>query len=264
MFKRLCEVLAQSRNNDLRRQVQFLKVENEILRSRIKGCVRTTRAERDRLLKLGRPLGPAIKKVISIVSPKTHAKWLRLKRPRIGTQRRKRGRPRKPEDVRKLVVRLARETGWGYTRLVGEMRKLGHRLSKGTIKNILKEAGIPTSPKREETMWDQFLKAHAKTLWACDLVSKPVWTLRGRVQAFLLVFMHIKSRRILVTPGSVVSRGWVASSGTTSARQPDPFGRAGQAVLSAMDYLHPAGRVTRAAQLPCFKEMEYSFPAVKP
>lgn len=33
----------------------FLKAENEILRSRIKGCVRPTRAERDRLLKLGKP-----------------------------------------------------------------------------------------------------------------------------------------------------------------------------------------------------------------
>lgn len=211
MFKRLCEVLAQTRSNDLRRQVQFLKAENEILRSRIKGAIRTSRAERDRLIKLGRPLGSAINEILSIVSPKTFAKWLRSRRPRLKVHKRKRGRPRKPQDVRKLVVRLARETGWGYTRLVGELRKLGHRLSKGTIKNILKEAGIPTSPKREETTWDQFLKAHAKTLWACDFVSKPIWTLRGRVQAFVLVFMHIKSRRVVATRSSTnPDAAWVA------------------------------------------------------
>ncbi len=210
MFKRLREVLAQSRSNDLRRQVQFLKAENQILRSRIKGRIRPSWAERDRLLRLGRPLGPAIKEVISIVAPQTFAKWLRLKRPRT-TRRRKRGRPPKPREVRELVVRLARETGWGHTRLVGEMRKLGHRLSKGTIKNILKEAGIPTSPKRDESTWDQFLKAHAKTLWACDFVSKPIWTLRGRVQEFFLVFMHINSRRIVVTPSTTKPNpAWVA------------------------------------------------------
>lgn len=100
MFKRLCEVLAQTGSNDLRRQVQFLKAENEILRSRIRGPVKTSRAERDRLIKLGRPLGSAIKEIISIVSPKTFAKWLRSRRPRLKVHPRKRGRPRKPQGSR--------------------------------------------------------------------------------------------------------------------------------------------------------------------
>lgn len=211
VFRRLCEVLAQSRSSDLHRQVQFLKAENGVLRSGIKDPIRTSRAERDRLIKLGTSLRPAIKEIISIVKPKTFAKWLRLKRPLIRIRKRTQGRPRKPQDVRKLVVRLARETSWGYTRLVGELKKLGHRLSKSTIKNILKEAGIPTSPRRDETTWDQFLKAHAKTLWACDFVSKPIWTRRGRVQAFILVFMHIKTRRVVVTRSSTnPDAAWVA------------------------------------------------------
>ncbi|MCC6678807.1 MAG: hypothetical protein IT436_16870, partial [Phycisphaerales bacterium] len=53
-FRRLMAVLTGSTRNDLRRQVQFLKAENEVLRARIKGRVRTTPAERARLVKLGK------------------------------------------------------------------------------------------------------------------------------------------------------------------------------------------------------------------
>jgi putative transposase len=50
---------------------------------------------------------------------------------------RKPGRPRTPEDVRALVIRIAKETGWGYSRIRGEMRRLGFRLSRQTVKKIL-------------------------------------------------------------------------------------------------------------------------------
>ena len=36
-----------------------------------------------------------------------------------------RGRPKKPDEIRELVLKIARETGWGYTRILGELRKLG-------------------------------------------------------------------------------------------------------------------------------------------
>ena len=53
------------------------------------------------------------------------------------------GRPRTLESIREIVIRLARETGWGYGRILGELRKLRIRyVSQSTIKNILKEEGI--------------------------------------------------------------------------------------------------------------------------
>ena len=38
---------------------------------------------------------------------------------------RKRGRPRTQQEITDVVLRLANENGWGYTRILGELKKLG-------------------------------------------------------------------------------------------------------------------------------------------
>lgn len=70
-FLRLLRVLAGAGRDDLRRQVQYLKAENEILRSKIQGPVRVTAKERFRLVRLARPLGSALRMVVSIAQPET-------------------------------------------------------------------------------------------------------------------------------------------------------------------------------------------------
>ena len=66
------------------------------------------------------------------------------------------------EEIRALVVRMASEKeGWGYTRIAGELSDLGHRVSRSTVRRILKERGIGPSPERlPHTPWSKFLKAH--------------------------------------------------------------------------------------------------------
>ena len=85
-------------------------------------------------------------------------------------------------DVRDLILRLAGETGWGYTRLLGEIRRLGVTVSRSTVVNTLKAAGLGPSPDRSTSTWHEFLRRHRDTLWACDFFTKHVWTLRGLVQ----------------------------------------------------------------------------------
>ena len=93
----------------------------------------------------------------------------------------------------------------GYPRILGELRKLGIRgkVCRQTVKNVLREEGVHTGPARGETTWDQFLGRHAKTLWAADFFSVRTWTMRGLVDCYVLVFMHVETRRVFLSPVTV-------------------------------------------------------------
>jgi putative transposase len=110
------------------------------------------------------------------------------------------GRPRTAEDIRAPVVRIAAENGWGYTRVLGELKKLGIRnVSRSTVVSILTDAGLDPGPKRGVGTWDEFVKRHAATLWACDFLSVRSLTLTGYVELFALFFIHVGSRRAIVS-----------------------------------------------------------------
>jgi putative transposase len=97
-------------------------------------------------------------------------------------------------------VKLARENGWGYTRILGELRKLGIRtICRSTVVNILKDEGLDPGPKRGAGTWDEFVKRHAATLWACDFLSVRSVTMGGIVELYLLFFLHVGSRRVIVS-----------------------------------------------------------------
>lgn len=133
--------------------------------------------------------------MITIVHRRTYQRWVREKS--YGKAPQKMGRPRTSESIRAIVLRLAKETGWGYRRILGELKKLRiHSISRSTIKNILHEEGIEPSPKRGSGTWDEFLKIHIDTLWQVDFFSKMIWTPTGLRQAFVLAFIHLGTRRV--------------------------------------------------------------------
>jgi transposase len=186
--------LARCAENELRRQNQLLKEQLVIARKLIpKQRIFLKKEQKERLLKLGAELGPNAHKSIVLVHPRTYQRWVQEKR--LGKKPKRMGRPRTLEAIRKIVIRLAKETGWGYCRILGEMGKLRIRyISQSTIKNILKEEGIKPGPRRGGGTWDQFLKAHVETLCQVDFFSKMVWTPRGLRQAFVLAFIHVGTR----------------------------------------------------------------------
>jgi putative transposase len=147
---------------------------------------------------------------VTIVSPGTFLRWLREERK---AKPRKRGRPRTAEDLRDLILLMARENEWGYTRIMGELKKLGITPpSRNTVKNILKGAGLEPGPKRGEGTWDEFLTRHAKTLVQCDFLNRRVWTAKGLRDVFVLVFLHVETRRAYVTPATYnPDEAWVRS-----------------------------------------------------
>jgi Integrase core domain len=205
IFQPLLFMLAGSTEDQLIRQIEFLKAENEILRKRIpKKRIFLELAERAMLLKLGKELGPAIRQLITIVSYSAFRRWVRTEEGR--TEPNQKGRPRLAVVLRELVVRIAQETGWGYSRILGEVRKLKvGRISRQSVKNILVEHGLDPGPKRGRGTWSEFLRVHSETLWQCDFFSKRVWTLAGPRQIFALAFIHLRTRRVFVTPSTFKS-----------------------------------------------------------
>jgi len=206
LYGAILRALAPGAHHDLARQIEFLREENRILRNRLPRRVVATPAERARLVRLGRPLGRAVDGLLSIVSPRTFRRWLsgtaRSRGAPAAAQRRP-GRPPIGADLADLVRRMARETEWGYTRIHDEIRRLRcGEISRSTVANIVRaERGSGGSPDHGGT-WDRFIRAHAASLWACDFVCRRVCTPRGLVEHFVLFFVHVASRRVVVSPAT--------------------------------------------------------------
>jgi len=191
-------LLAKATDRELARIVSYLKEENRILRARLPERINVTPRERERLLRFGRNLGKAIHSVATIVSPGTFLRWLREERK---AKPRGRGRPRTADGLRELILRMAKENDWGYTRIMGELKKLGITPpSRNTVKRILMKTGLEPGPKRGDGTWDEFLRRHAATLVQCDFLNKRIWTATGLRDVFVLVFLHVGTRRVFVTP----------------------------------------------------------------
>jgi putative transposase len=206
----LLVLFARATDRELAKQLQFVITENKILRARLPSRIYATPKERVQLLKHGKPLGSAIKQLVSIVAPETFARWVRESKNKP-PQVRSGGRPRKRPALRKLILKIARETGWGYTRVLGEVRKLtNQKISRQSVANIMREADLDPGPKRGEKTWDEFVKIHAKSLWQCDFVTKRSLSLKGLRSFYLLVFLNVATRKVLVSKATAHSnRDWL-------------------------------------------------------
>ena len=219
VFQSLLLVIASATRNELARQIKYLKVENEILRSKLPSRITDTPQERHRLVKFAQKLGKALHQLATIVRPDTLLRWIREEKGKKPPA--KRGRRRTPEQIRRLILKLARENEWGYTCILGELKKLGVRsISKNTVKRILKDAGFDPGPKRGEGTWDEFLKQHAASLWQCDFSSKRVLTLTGIREAYVIAFLNVQTRQVILSPATLHPKEeWVVAQAESFVRQ---------------------------------------------
>ncbi len=118
--------------------------------------------------------------------------------------------------IQALVVKMAKENGdWGYMRILGALENQGHRVSRGTVANILERHGLEPAPERKhKTTWKEFLERHWASIVAADFFSIEVWTRRG-LQRFLVLFvLDLSTRKVEVAGiGKAVNGLWMEQVG---------------------------------------------------
>ncbi|MGW1803400.1 integrase core domain-containing protein [Streptomyces sp. NPDC001984] len=149
-----------------------------------------------------------------LVTPRTVLCWhARLVAKKWTYAHRGPGRPAKPEALRALVLRLARENdGWGYRRIHGELLNLGWKVAASTVWEILQHAGVDPAPQRTSRSWTRFLKAQVTGILAVDVFHVDTVFLR---RLFVLFFIEHGTRRVHIAG---VTRHVTAAWATQCAR----------------------------------------------
>jgi putative transposase len=156
-------------------------------------------------------------------------------------QQRVAGRPRIAAELEALIVRLARENPrWGYGKLEGELLKLGYRVGRSTIRDVLKRQHIPAAPLRakQNSTWRAFLRQHQQQLLACDFFT--VETMRLQT-LYVFFFIELGTRRVhLAGCTAHPTAAWVTQQARQLVWKLQEEGRAMRFLLHDRDAKFPA------------------------
>jgi len=200
----LCWRWLQPRHNV---QMQFLQAQIRVLRARVKSeRILLSPEERAELLRLGSEMDHQVGELLHVVKPDTYRRWRQEQK--RGRAARGVGRPPLAAEVQDLIVRFATENSqWGYRRIVGELKKLGHAVSASAARGVLVARDLPPAPKKSGRQlpmaWTRFVRANLDSLVATDFFTQPVHTLSGTVQAYVLVFVHLGTRKVLASAATL-------------------------------------------------------------
>ena len=181
-----------------REALAYLIEENRLLRRQLgERRLRLTDDDRRRLavraVRVGRR---ALREMATIVTPDTLLRWHRQLIARKWTYAKRTSCRGVLAEIRRLVVRMAEENPtWGYTRMQGALKNVGHRVGRSTIARILKAHGLSPVPERP-TSWQTFLRAHWGAIAGADFFTTEVWTWRGLVTYYTVFVIDLASRRV--------------------------------------------------------------------
>jgi putative transposase len=120
------------------------------------------------------------------------------------SQRGKPGRPAMAKEVRKLIRDMwqANPT-WGSPRIVGELRKVGIKVTKSTVEKYRIRPPKPPSPT-----WKTFLASHVDDLVALDFFVVP--TVTYKVLLVLLILAHHRRQVVHFNVTEYPTAAWTA------------------------------------------------------
>ena len=186
-------------------EILVLRHQLRVLQRRLPHPSRPSRWEKLTLAILAiklRDLAPGLRtpwcQSILLFKPDTILRWHRqlVRQKWIFRQRTTPGRPSIAGEIEDLIVQLARENPrWGYSRVHGELCKLGYTVGRSTIRDILKHHRIHPAPHRgrQSVSWRAFLSHYRHQILACDFFT--VETLFMRT-VYVLFFIELGRRRI--------------------------------------------------------------------
>jgi transposase InsO family protein len=193
LVRRVVEFARLHRMSDVAKDAEILVLRHQlaVLRRQV-GRPRFSWSDRAVIAALAR-LVPRERWATFLITPETILRWHRALIRRHWTYPHRRpGRPSLPESTVELIVGLARENPrWGYLRIVGELKKLGVRVSKSSVANVLRRHRLPPAPRRAGPTWTEFLRAQAKSVLATDFLTVDTVLLR---RYYVLFVVEIESR----------------------------------------------------------------------
>ena len=96
-----------------------------------------------------------------------------------------------------MLFRSKGNRDWGYTRIRGQLKYLGFKVSIATIGNVLKKAGLEPQPDRKrKTTWKEFVTSHWQSLSACDFFTTEVYTIKGLTRYMVFVVIDYATRKV--------------------------------------------------------------------
>jgi hypothetical protein len=210
IFIRLLDTLALFLRSDVSKDAEILVLRHQlaVLRRQVTRP-KPSWADRALISALVRLL-PKPRRIGLLFTPDTLLRWhADLVKRRWTYKRTTPGRPPTRPTIRALVLRLAAENPtWGYRRIAGELAGLGRKVGASTVGRILHEAGADPAPRRSGPSWEEFLRAQASGILACDFFHADTITL-ARLYCFAVVEHATRRVHVLgVTPNPTT--GWVA------------------------------------------------------
>ncbi len=173
MIIRIVFVFIPKNKKDIIIENIVLKKENEILKRKKKERIKFKFSDRI-FYAIYSEFSKVVAELIILIKPKTVLNWQRTIIKKFWTfpsSKARIGRPPVPKEIKQLILKIKNSNlYWGYLRIQGELMKLGIKLDKTTIRNILISFRRKGKIKKGIT-WSQFLRSHAKSIYAMDFFT---------------------------------------------------------------------------------------------
>ncbi len=161
------------KNKNILLKIMILKKENEILKRKNRKRIKFRFIDKLFFAILNN-ISKKVKEYVTLIKPETVLKWqsnLIKKFWTFPSEKSKVGRPPVPKEIKRLILEIKNNNlYWGYQRIQGELLKLGIKLDKITIRNILMNFRRNGRIKKG-IAWSQFLESHAKSIYAMDFFT---------------------------------------------------------------------------------------------